>query len=137
MKRASAVTKASFPVTVERGPVGLKGRATIHRTPVEIAGKRYDSFTVVFYQHSKRQRQRFNDYAKAFARAEEIATKLSNGESTALALNGDDRRMYVGALDALKHFPDVALDLAAREYVQARKILGDVLLLQAAKFYER
>lgn len=45
--------------------------------------------------------------------------------------------MYVGALAALREFPDVSLDLATRQYARARKILGEVSLLQAAKFYER
>ncbi len=137
MGRPVSLAKITFPQVVERGPTGLKGRVTIHRTPTTVGGKSYDSFTIVYYLGGQRKRERFKDYAKAFAEAEVIATKLGNGESSALELTGDDRRIYVGAIEALRDVADVSLDLAVKEYVQARKLLGSVSVMEAAKFFDR
>lgn len=129
-------SKRSFPVVVERGPVGLKARVTIYRTPVKTDGRVYESFTVVYHLHGNRRRERFNAYRKAHSRAEEIAIKLSNGERSALELTGDDRRVYLVALEALKRIPSVTLDIAIREYVDARERLRDISLIEAVRFYE-
>ncbi len=137
MGRVVSLSKITFPQVIERGPTGLKGKVTIHRTPTMVGGKSYDSFTIVYYIGGNRKRQRFSDYAKAYTEAEVIATKLGNGESSALELTGDDRRIYVGAMEALRDFRDVSLDIAVKEYAQARRLLGSVSLMEAAKFYER
>jgi integrase len=125
-----------FPVLVERGPTGLKGRVKIYSTPVVVDGESYDSFTVVHYDLGKRSRQRFNDYAKAHSFAEEKAVQLSGGEMAAVSLKNEDQRIYGAAVEALKPL-DISLDFAVREYLAARKLLGDVSVLDAAKFYER
>ena len=136
-KKASSRTKSvEFPVLVERGPTGLKGRVKIYSSPVVVEGERYDSFTVVHYDLGKRSRQRFNDYTKAYSYAEEKAVQLSGGEVAAVSLKNEDQRIYGAAVEALKPF-DVSLDFAVREYLAARKILGDVSMLDAAKFYDR
>jgi len=137
MGRGVSLSKITFPQIVERGPTGLKGRATIHQTPTTVGGKTYNSFTVVYYLNGERKRERFNDYSKAFAQAEEIATKLSNGESAALELTGDDRRIYLAAMECLRDCQGVSLEIAAREYAQARKLLGPASIMEAAKFYDR
>jgi len=46
--------KISFPVVVERGPTGVKGTASIHRTPTTVDGKTYESYTVVYYHAGSR-----------------------------------------------------------------------------------
>lgn len=137
MSRSNVPPKVTFPQVVERGPTGLKGRATVHRSPTTVAGKRYDSFTVIYYLNGKRKRERFKEYRKAFSRAEEAAIKLSNGDSAALELTGDDRRIYLGAIETLSDFPETTLDMAVREYAEARKLLGEVSLLEASKFFDR
>ena len=137
MSRLVPLSKIAFPQVVERGPTGLKGRATIHQSPTTVDGKTYDSFTVIYYLHGERKRERFNSYSKAFAKAEEVATKLSNGEGAALELTGNDRRVYLGAIETLRCISDTPLDTAVREYVQAQNALGEVSLMEAAKFYNR
>ncbi len=105
MKRQSAKgkpKKITFPVVVERGPTGLKGTATILSTPTTVAGKTYASFTVVHYHAGVRHRERFNQYAKAFSKAEEIAIELSNCHKDAFFLSGDERRIYEAALEGLR-----------------------------------
>jgi len=135
--QARKITKPRvFPVLIERGPTGLKGTAKIYSTPVKVKGEGYDSFTVVYYELGKRQRERFNQYAKAHSYAEEKAIQLSGGEVAAVSLKNGDQRIYGAAVESLRPF-DVSLDFAVREFVAARKLLGDVSLLDAAKFYAR
>jgi integrase len=125
-----------FPVVVERGPTGLKGTAKIYLTPVVVKGQRYDSYTVIYYNLKKRCRERFNDYAKAFSYAERKAIHISGGEMAAVSLKNEDQRIYGAAIKSLKPLK-VELDFAIREYIAARKILGDVTVLDAAKFFEK
>lgn len=134
---AKARPKASdFPIVVERGPTGLKGTAKIYRAPVCVKGERYDSYLVTYYDQGQRRRQRFNEYLKAFSFAEEKATQLSGGELAAVSLKNEDQRIYGAAVDGLKPF-GVSLELAVREYIAARKLLGPVNLLDAARFHQR
>jgi len=139
MKRRPAqgkTKKISFPVVVERGPTGVKGTATIHRTPTTVDGKTYESFTVVYYHAGSRHRLRFNKYAKAFSKAEEIATELSNGHKDALFLSGDERRIYEAAVEGLEKAGNPALDTVVREYVAAKEKLGTASLVEAASFFK-
>lgn len=139
MKRRPAqgkTKKNSFPVVVERGPTGVKGTATIHRTPTTVDGKTYESFTVVYYHAGSRHRLRFNKYAKAYSKAEEIATELSNGRKDALFLSGDERRIYEAAVEGLEKVGNPALDTVVREYIAAKEKLGTASLVEAATFFK-
>ena len=127
---------ADFPILVERGPTGLKGSARIYLSPVVVKGERYDSYLVAYYDQGKRCRQRFNDYGKAHSFAEEKATQLSGGELAAVSLKNDDHRIYGAAVASLEPM-GTTLEFAIREYIAARKVLGDVSVLEAAKFYDR
>ena len=128
--------KISFPVVVERGPTGVKGTATILRTPTTVDKKTYESFTVVYYHAGARRRLRFNKYAKAYSKAEAIATELSNGHKDALFLSGDERRIYEAAVEGLAKAGSPALDSVVREYVAAKEKLGDTSLVEAASFFK-
>jgi integrase len=114
----------------------LKGSAKIYRSPVFVKGDPYESFLVAYYDQGKRCRQRFNDYGKAYAFAEEKATQLSGGELAAVSLKNEDQRIYGAAVASLQPL-DISLEFAIREYIGARKVLGDVSILEAAKFYDR
>lgn len=127
---------SEFPIVVERGPTGLKGTVKIYLSPVTVKGERYDSFTVVHYDLGKRCRQRFNEYSKAFSYAEEKATQLSGGEIAAVCLTSEDQRIYGAVLEKLKPL-EVSLEFTIHEYIAAQKLLGDVSILDAAKFYHR
>ena len=129
--------KRTFPEVVERGPTGLKARATIHFTPSSVGGKLYPSYTVIHHHAGKRHRQRFSRYERARAHAEEAAIKLSNGEAAALDLTGHDRKVLVNAREALVSFDGCTVERAIDEYAQARKLLGGTPILEAVRFYER
>ncbi len=138
MKRKSdrpRTGKPTFPVVVERGPAGLKARATILRSPVVSKGKTYESFVVKYYEAGKRRRKRFNTYAKALASAEEIATELCNGRDHGLILRGAEQRSYMAALEALRKIGSPELDGVAREFAAVKEKLGDTPLVEAASFF--
>jgi len=136
MKRSGAPKSITFPVIVQRGPTGKKAVVKILSTPTCVKGKRYDSYTVVYYSEGKRHRERFNDYSKALAQAEEAATKLSNEANTGLHLAGEDLRIYSAALDSLNK-QEVSLENAVAEYCEAAKILKGVPILKAALFFQQ
>lgn len=123
-------------MVVQRGPVGVKGSATIHFSPVTSKSKKYDSYLVIYYQGGVRHRLRFNEYAKAFSKAEEIATELSNGQQEAFILSGEARRIYQAALQTLEKIGSPPLDVAVREYSAAKQKLGEDSLLDAATFFK-
>lgn len=136
MKSSGAPKSVTFPVIVQRGPTGKKAVVKILSTPTCVKGKRYDSYTVVYYSEGKRHRERFNDYSKALAQAEETATMLSNEANTGLHLAGEDLRIYSAALDSLNK-QEVSLENAVAEYCEAAKILKGVPILKAALFYQQ
>ncbi len=61
---------------------------------------------------------------------------MSGGELAAVSLKNEDLRIYGAAVDGLKAL-DTTLEMAVREYIAARKLLGDVSVLEAAKLYHR
>lgn len=133
-----------FPLTLSEGSVSV----TIYRdplhAPVTPTGKpgrpaqtrRYDSYLVSYYLHGKRQRQRFKSYKLAAAKAQEVLAKMQRGDVAALELTGNHRAQHLAALEFLAG-TGVPLDLAAKEYVDARKLLSGGSLVEAARFFVR
>ena len=115
-------------MTIKRGSTAVK----IYRSEVGA----YETFTLAYYDGSKRKRQNLSDFAEAKREAESIATKLCRGELDVLTLSSEDRALYVRACEALRPM-SVSLDLAALEYTEARKRLGTVPLLEAVDYYVR
>ncbi|HEY3898974.1 MAG TPA: hypothetical protein VGM54_10195 [Chthoniobacter sp.] len=67
---------------------------------------------------------------------QKISVDIHNGRTEAAELSGADLRSHLAAIDALKGLGDrISVDVAAREYVAARKELGAVSLMEAARFY--
>lgn len=110
--------------------------AKIYFSPVRIKGKRYPSYTVSYYHLGIRKRERFENYGKAFGLAEDKALQASSGEIGATGLTGEDQRLYASALQILQPL-GVSLESALREHVEAKKILGETSLVEAAKFHAR
>ncbi len=65
---ASAKVANRFPVCISSGDVEAK----IYRTPTNIRGVRYDTFTLCWHLNGRRQRRRFSDLAEARSEAERI-----------------------------------------------------------------
>lgn len=68
--------------------------------------------------------------------AEAKAAQLARGDVDAAQLNGKDRLIYGRAVDALRDL-NVPLDVAATEYADARKIIGNHSFLEAARFFAK
>jgi integrase len=115
-----------FPIAVKSGSCTVKiyrdrkPSGTYYRVAYQIGGKRH--------------RLNFTDLDDAKKEAEAQANKLSRGDIDAMLLTGRDRLVYGRALEAVREF-DVALDAAALEYGQARKLLNGVSIVDAARFH--
>lgn len=121
MKATSAKT-----IRIKRGGV----TASIHPTPR--AG--YEAYTLVFYQDGKRVRKIFPTLELARREGQAAVDSLSRGEIAASAITGDQRASYLRAVNLLSPC-GVSLELAAAEYAGAKKMLGEVSLLQAVAFF--
>lgn len=71
-------SKGLKPIPVRRGPVEVLVYTGINTA----AGKRYRRYSLVYREaNGERQVQNFSDLQKAKTKAEEIATRLANGET--------------------------------------------------------
>jgi integrase len=117
-----------FPIQVKRGSQIVK----IYRDRKE----QRTYYRVVFYLGGKRRRLNFSDLGEAQNEAEAKAAQLSRGDLHGLQLSSADYREYGRAKDILKEF-DLPLDGLAIQYIEARKLLDGVPLIDAARFYAR
>lgn len=143
----------TFPVEVSLGSVSVliyrdpqsattkakksaEGAPANGATDLPLSERTYDSYVVAYYDGSRRVRRRFKKFELAKAEAGLICIKLANADGTALELTGDDRRIHVAAVEFLKD-TGVTLDLAAKEYAEAFKILNGPGIIEAARFYAK
>lgn len=126
-RNRSTVTK------IKRGNVTVKIYSGVNRSGDKI----YPFWTLAYYDGKKRVRKNFADFEIAKANAEDAATKLANGENTALQLTSLDRSIYVQAQEILKPF-GLPINLAVSEYASAASRLPKgVALKEAVDFYLR
>jgi len=120
------VKKITFPFEVKRGSVSVK----IYRTP----SNGCDSYTLAYYQDGVRKRPTFPSFQAANDEAEVVAARLGNADADILTLTSADRATYLRArqlLDAV----GAHIENTAAQFVQAKQLLGEVPLLQAAEYY--
>ena len=120
------------PILVKAGSVVVK----IRNSPLVINGKKYASFIVVYYASGKRYRERRNTLRRARALVDAVVVKLVKGDLQALELTGEDRRIYLLALENVKGV-GVGLNAATREYADAKKICNNDDLREVARFRQR
>ncbi len=107
--------RMQFPMDVRTGSVTVK----IYK----VQNKGRDSFTISYSSEGKRKLKMFATFEEAHAEAASTAISLSKGELEVLHLGSAERLAYVHALDALKP-TGVPMELAAKEYAEAWKVLG-------------
>ena len=123
-------TKAEkFPLTVKAGSSSVK----IYRES-RPDGAVY--FKLSYHLGGKRHRPSFADLNEAKNEATAKAAQLARGDVDAMQLNGKDRLAYGRALEAIRTL-GMPLDAAAIDYAEARKVLKNNSLLDAARFYMR
>ena len=120
------MTKPKFPILVKQGSVSVK----IYRTP----SRGCESFTLSYYQDGVRKRPTFATLQAAKDEASVIANRLGNSDADVLALTSADRSAYLRARQLLAPL-GAAIETAAAEFAQAKQVLGEVPLLQAAEYY--
>jgi integrase len=135
--------KHTFPITIKAGSTLLR----IYRNPLRIrrvtAGgvlendrKEYDSYVVSYYRGGKRQRTRFKSLDSAKTEADRIRTLILNEDLVALQLTGRDRVIYARANETAGRL-GFALDAIAAEFAEAKEFLGEVSIVEAARFFDR
>ncbi len=115
-----------FPIVVRQGSVVVK----IYRTPSHGC----ESYTLSYYQDGVRKRPTFTHLQAAKDEANIIVHRLGNSDADVLTLTSADRSAYLRARQLLDPF-GIPVENAAAELVQAKQVLGEVPLLQAAEYY--
>jgi hypothetical protein len=121
----------SWPVQVKVGSAGVK----IYRIETTKKGANYVEFRVAFYDsEGVRKFRSFADFDVAKDHARQVAVMIAGGESKTLNLSADEAQDYRRAKAALKGL-GVALGAAAAEFADAKRILPDRSLVEAARHY--
>ena len=116
-----------FPYTVKSGSVLVK--------IYQISNKGRVSYSISYFADGKRKLKMLVDFEEALKEAKAVGKTISKGELDVLELRSRDRLAYVHAVEALRP-TGVALELAAREYAEAWKLLeGCGSLVEAAREY--
>ncbi len=116
----------TFPLVVKRGSVSVK----IYRTP----SNGCDSYTLSYYQDGVRKRPTFPTLQAAKDEANVVVNRLGNTDADVLTLTSADRSAYLRARQVLDPI-GTHIENAAVEFAQAKQLLGEVPLLQAAQYY--
>jgi integrase len=120
------MTSPKFPIVVKQGSVTVK----IYRTPT----RGCDSYTLSYYQDGVRKRPTFTTLPAARNEANIIVGRLGNTDADVLTLTSADRSAYLRARQLLDPL-GIHVENAAAEFVQAKQVLAEVPLLQAAEYY--
>ena len=118
----------SFPILIR------SGSAVVRIRPYQNNGSTH--FMISWSAGGGRTRESRSTLAAAKLRAQEVVTAIINGRMAAMELTGADRDSYSHALRALKPF-DVPLHAVVEEWVEARKIAGDVSLIEIARDHSK
>jgi hypothetical protein len=120
-----------FPKELKRDSVSV----VIYKTP----SRGYDTFTLVYYQDGRRRREYSNEYSTILKRANEVLDDLCQGKPIVeSALKTAERLEFVRAKENLKAKNiTLPLDVVARHFAEAVKLLGSDLVIEAAREYAK
>lgn len=105
-------------------------RATIYETPI----RGVPHFTLCWYEGATRKRRLFAHIEDAKREGLVQVHQLARGESEIIRLTGIERLEYLRARDCLKEL-NISLDVAAAEFRDAKRLLKDASVLEAARFF--
>jgi integrase len=118
-----------FPKEIKRGSVSV----TIYKTP----SKGYPLYVLAYYQDDRRKREYNADYQVLLNRADEVLDDLIAARPVeAGALNSGERSEFMRAKAIVRKI-NQPLDVVARHYMEAVKILGNDLVIEAAREYAK
>lgn len=124
-----------FPQEIKRGSISV----TVYVTPT----KGYSAYTLSYYQDGQRKREMSTDYPAIRKRADEVLDDLSAGRTPETgAIKASERDEFLRAKMTIAKVSHIVkaplpLDLVARHYAQAVRILGNDLVIEAAREYAR
>jgi integrase len=104
--------------------------ATIYRTTTN----GYDEFKLPFMEMGRRKFHRFGDYAGAMEKGNAMLESMSKGHGDSIVLTGADKHSFIKARDAVKPL-GIPLELAAMQFAEVVKLLGEVPVIEAARDY--
>ena len=116
--------KTTFPIRIKSGSASVS---------IYDRSDAYPYYRVAHYVGSQRQMKPFTRLADARLQARQIAEQISAGEGT-IRMSRADELIYQRAREAVAPL-GLELDTAAIELVQARRLLGDTPIAEAARFY--
>ena len=116
--------KTNFPIRIKSGSASVS---------IYDRSDAYPYYRVAHYVGSQRQMKPFTRLADARLQARQIAEQISAGEGT-IRMSRADELIYQRAREAVAPL-GLELDTAAIELVQARRLLGDTPIAEAARFY--
>jgi integrase len=118
-----------FPKEIKRGSVSV----TIYKTP----SKGYPLYALVYYQDDRRRREYNADYQILLKRANEVLDDLIEARPVEVgALNSGERMEFMRSKAIIGKI-NQPLDIVARHYTEAVKILGNDLVIEAAREYAK
>src|SRR5690242_9065965 len=118
--------KEEFPKVIRVGQT----KATIYKTPTNGC----DSFTVVWYEGPVRKRKAFADLGLAEVHASSQVNNLSNGETRAAKLSGEECLEYVRARNTIQGYA-LSLDTAMAEWREAKELIKGGSIVEAVRYY--
>ena len=117
--------KTTFPIRIKSGSASVS---------IYDRSDAYPYYRVSHYVGSQRHMKPFTRLADARRQARQIAEQISAGEGRAIRMSRADELIYQRAREAIAPL-GLALDTAAIELAQARRLLGDTPVAEAARFY--
>jgi integrase len=117
--------KTTFPIRIKSGSASVS---------IYDRSDAYPYYRVAHYVGSQRQMKPFTRLVDARRQARQIAEQISAGEARAIRMSRADELIYQRAREAVAPL-GLALDTAAIELAQARRLLGDTPVAEAARFY--
>ena len=117
--------KTTFPIRIKSGSASVS---------IYDRSDAYPYYRVAHYVGSQRHMKPFTRLADARRQARQIAEQISAGEGRAIRMSRADELIYQRAREAIAPL-GLALDTAAIELAQARRLLGDTPVAEAARFY--
>jgi integrase len=118
-----------FPKEIKRGSLSVR----IYETPA----KGYPLYSLVYYQDGSRKREYNADYPILLKRADEVLDDLISARPVEDgALSSGERSEYMRAKAIVRKL-NKPLDIAVRHYAEAVKILGNDLVIEAAREYAK
>lgn len=120
----------------ERGPLEIiEGKGI--KVPIYLALRRgEESYLLAYYKEGKRKMERVSSIEDARRRGKALTDELSAGKVHVTTFTLKQTAAITDALEIIEPFK-VGLTDVARQYAEARRILGEVSILQAAEFYAK